>query len=242
MPEVYAWPPVELVGHEHTIDRPVNRSEGISGRPYFSQSKRSRRLVTAQVSGIGTDMAGAGYVEQLKRFLDGKPPFVRMTPLPHVYRRALNGLNLQRGLHVLNWSASGAALAWSDDGEELQWSDGKKITAEAGEDNWPFLDCVDLPPSRPVAYPGELVRSGDAGARVIRLARSDSEGRARIYLDTPLSGGSVLIGAGESIVFEILDYPRAVQPVSGNYTYGFDLKEVFAEEHADGFVEVNPWN
>ena len=242
MPDVYAWPPVQLVGHEYTISRPVSRAEGISGRPYFSQSKATRSIVTAEVAGIGSDLAGAAYVEQLKRFLDGKPPFVRVVPLPHVYWRAVKNLQLRRGQGPVNWSATGVPLDWTSGGVALNWVIGAPVACVAGADVWPFLDCTGLPPSQPVAYPGELVMAGGQTARVIRLVRSDASGAARVYLDQALSSDTVLIGVRESIAMEILEFPRAVQPVSGRYSYQFDMQEVFEDEFDDGFNEVNPWN
>ena len=82
MPDVFQWPPVFLVGHEHTITRPVQRSEGLAGTPYQSQSEPTRRMVEASVAAIGPQRSGAGYVETLKELMDGKLPLVRFTLLP----------------------------------------------------------------------------------------------------------------------------------------------------------------
>ncbi len=243
MPEVFAFPPVFLAGHERTQSRPVQRSEGLSGTPYLSQSEPTRRLVVADVAGIGKTRDGAAYVEALKMLLDGKPPFVRLTLLPRFWFLAYGGLPQVRGEQSLTWTAGGADLNWFTGVDtELLWTVGSAIMGAAGDDGWPYLDCTGLPANQVAAYPTEQVTVGGATATVLRTAKAGPGGYARIYLMTALPSGEVNIGMPETAAFEIMDYPRSKQPLYGNYTYGFELREVFEAEFADGFTEVNPWS
>lgn len=241
MPDVYAWPPVGIVGHEHTIDRPGSMSRGLSGRAVYSQARPTRRLVTAEVSGIGPDLVGAGYVEQLKRMLDGKLPLVRMTPLPQHWIGATWRRGLTLGALPLNWVAGAVPLNWTDGAATLTWTTGDTITGTSGGDGtWYFLDCTGLPPGALIA-PSEPVTVGSVTRHCIRAVRADASGAARIWLDGALSSGAVVIGRQESIAFLIEDYPRARQTADRDFVYRFELIEAFESEYADGFTEVNPW-
>jgi hypothetical protein len=241
MPDVFAWPPVQLVGHEHTISRPIQRAEGLSGTAQGSQSEPTRRMVRAAVAGIGTDGAGAGYIEMLKHLMDGKLAFVRMTPLPQHWIGAVRGMVGERGGEGVNWATGGVDLNWQTNGVDLLWASGRVITAVAGADTWPFLDCSGFQPNKQIAVPSELVAVAGQTARVLRVARSDGAGNARVYLATALPSGTAVFGVRESMAFEIVKFPRAMQPLSGNYRYDFELREVFASEYLDGFNEVSPW-
>lgn len=240
--EVFAWPPVGLVGHEHTISRPVSSATGLTGKPIFSQSQPTRRLVSAIVGGIGRDKSYGGYIEQLKWMLDGKPPLIRMTVLPQVWLGAVRGLYGLRGRLDLDWAAGDAGLKWLAGGTNLKWQAGAEVTATAGvADGRNYIDCVGLPALSLVAYPSELVTGGGMQARVLAVARSDSSGSARVFVDAPLPSGEVVIGALESLVFTIDEFPRAVQPLAADYRYEFRLTEAFAADYAGGFREVDPW-
>ncbi|MEH6522568.1 hypothetical protein [Sulfitobacter sp.] len=241
MPEVFAWPPVFMTGHERTQDRPVQRSEGLSGAVSLSQSEPTRRLVSADIAGIGKTRDGAAYVEALKMLLDGKPPFVRMTLLPRFWFQALEGQGFRRGAVDTNFLAAGADVDLTANGVGLNLTTGSRIDGVAGHDGWPYLDCTGFAPNKVAVLPTERVTVGDVTATVLRTAHADSGGNARVYLMTALADGEVQIGIEETAVFEILNFPRAKQPLSGNYSYGFELREAFASEYADGFTEVNPW-
>lgn len=241
MPEVFAWPPVFLTGHERTQDRPLQRSVGLSGTSMFSQSEPTRKIVSADVSGIGKTLDGAAYVEMLKVLLDGKPPFVRMQLLPRFWFSALGGQPTRRGQLDLEWTAGGTGLSWTEGGIAMNWSIGNRIDGVAGNDGWPYLDCTGFTPRKVAAYPTEQFTVGGVTATVLRTAYADAEGAARVYLMTALSSGEVQIGIEETAAFEIMSFPRSKQSVSGTYGYGFELREIFASEYADGFTEVNPW-
>ncbi len=241
MPEIFAWPPVFLTGHERTQDRPMQRSVGLSGSSTFSQSEPTRKLVSADVAGIGKTLDGAAYVEALKILLDGKPPFVRMKLLPRFWFQALGGQSTRRGQVDLEWTAGGVDLDWTAAGSVLNWSVGNRIDGVAGADDWPYLDCTGFAPNKVAAYPTEKFTVGGVTATVLRTAHADATGAARVYLMTALSDGEVQIGVEETAAFEILSFPRSKQSVTGTFGYGFELREIFASEYADGFTEVNPW-
>ena len=42
-------------------------------------------------------------------------------------------------------------------------------------------------------------------------------------------------------MFEALGVPRAVQGVTGTFGFQWDFREVFEDEYADGWTDVNPW-
>ena len=78
--------------------------------------------------------------------------------------------------------------------------------------------------------------------RALTVVRSDGAGDALIRVRDDLSGtGTVVIGGTESIVFEPVEIPRAVQPAKGDWAYSWSFREVF-EAETDGFVEVDPWS
>lgn len=126
-------------------------------------------------------------------------------------------------------------------------STGQSVTGTAAvQGGFDCIDCVGLPANRVVAFPSETVRVTASGteylARVIRIAKTDEAGVARIFLDQAVPNGDVLIGFEESVVYEVIE-PGASEPMqtaSGNISYDFDLLEVF-EDETDGFVDVNPW-
>lgn len=241
MPDVFAWPPVSLTGHEHTISRPVQRAEGLNGAPYLSQSEPTRKLVTAQVSGIGQDAMGSGYIEVLKDLMDGKLALVRMAPCVKHFRGALGDLRGQRGPQGLQWETASDDLAWTARNGPLVWTAGSQITAQTGVDGWPYLDCSGLPGNTVIAAPSEPIKVGASASVVIRPARSDANGNARVFTKDRLPSGFVVIGEIESSVFEITEFPRSTQPMVGTYGYNFEFIERFAEDFAEGFNEVNPW-
>ena len=247
MTDVIAWPPVGLTAWEFTRVDPVSRSVGLlDGRPRTSSAQRSRRLATAIVSGMGPDLAGAGYVEMLKEYLAGGRHLVRVECMSP---------NLQRvsSLHLKNahmeWTSSGTAMDWTSDGATMLWSDNLEMHGVPATDgSWPALTVTGLPASSIVARPSDLITVTDsAGAketsRVLMVARSDATGAATIRTrDTFTLSGLVSIGDKESIVFEALDMPRAVQPVAGAWGYEWAFREVFADEYPDGWTERDPWH
>jgi hypothetical protein len=251
MTDVIAWPPFQLTGWELAEIYPQSRSVGlIDGRPRTSSAQRARRVATANITGIGKQQAGAGYVRMLNRMWAGKPNLVRVeahSTLWHMYR---GGYDLRN--NVLEWTAGGSDLLWTAGGADLLWSDGAYALSgiPATDGAWYALTVSGLPPSRIVARPSELISvTGTAGtsetAYVLTVARSDASGVAKIRTDKPEAftlSGLVSIGQSESIVFEAAGVPRSVQGVTGTFGYQWDFTEVFVDEYSDGWTEVDPWS
>lgn len=249
MVNVIAWPPVGTVGRDFTHVRPVSRSASLlTGARYVSAAQRRRRVATVKVAGIGPDGAGAGYVEMFKEYLDGGINLARVSLCSPVWYGALRGLAGLRGARKLQWAKDDTKVDWVNGAAPLEWSVGQAVAGVAGSlAGMSYLDCTGLPANQRVAFPSETVRVIDAAraehlAKVVRVASSDQSGVARVFLDASLPSGDVLIGYRESVVYEVedLNNVRALQPVSGNFSFTFNLREVF-EDETDGFTEVNPW-
>lgn len=238
MPEVYAWPPVRIAAHGSGLSRPGGTSFDLRGVGYYSQAQKAREMYRVSVLALGSERDGSGYIDMLKRQLDGKPPLVRISPLPPLWLGALRGLQGKRGAEELRWWADGRTLDW-----DLVWTSGNVISAvSAADGNWNGIRCTGLPPSMPVAFPGELVRAktGEV-ARVLKREISDPEGTATIRLDAFIPSGEVLIGARDSLVMWIDVWPTTMLSF-GAQTIDLTMHQVFAEDYADAFTEVNPWS
>ena len=246
MVNVIAWPPVGVTAFENTIDDPVSRSSSLlTGRRYVSAAKRSRRIARMGVSGIGCNLADAGYVEMLKRQLKGGVHLVRMNPIPSYWHMAKSSGEKVLGWNELTWTDGTYDVDWSN-GAEVKWYDGLgSLTGASGTDGvWDTIAVSGLPANTRAVLPSDTITVSSGGslsfAKAMREETSDENGEITIRLDQPLPSGDVRIGVEESVVFEVSEMPRAMQPVGGNFGYIFDMRQVF-EDETDGFVEVNPW-
>lgn len=249
MTTVYAWPPFQLTGWELAEIYPQSKSVGlIDGRARTSAAQRARRVATANVTGIGTDLEGAGYVRMLNRLWAGRPNLVRVSCLSSLWFLSRAGQDLRN--NVLEWTDGGAELLWTAGGTSLIWGDGAYdlYGSPITDSGWPSLTVSGLPPSQIIARPSELISVTDGTtteeAYVLRLTRSDAAGVATIRTDKPEAftlSGLVSIGQAESVVFEASGVPRSVQGVTGTFGYQWDFREVFEDEYSDGFTEVDPW-
>lgn len=247
MTDVIAWPPVGLTGWELTRLDPISRSVAlIDGRARTSSAQRSRRLATAHVPGRNLDGSGAGYIEMLKEFLEGGRHLVRVECLAPIWHLAARGMNLRNS--PMGWTSDGSDMDWLAGNSTLLWSDNLAMYGEPRtQSGWPALRVEGLPKNSLVARPSDRITvTNDAGAteasRVLTVARSDSSGVATIRVrDTFTLSGLVSIGDKESIVFEALEMPRAVQPVTGDWGYEWSFREVFSDEYPDGWTERDPW-
>ncbi|GGX63316.1 hypothetical protein GCM10007385_35560 [Tateyamaria omphalii] len=242
MPDVIAWPPLGITAYEHTLTRPVQRETGLDGEPYLSQSLKTRRTYTARTSGIGPDRFGAGYVEILKHLLDGKLALVSVPTLPRVWMGAVRAMP-DRGADQITWVTPPEPVTWQD-GSAVGWINRDHIIAVAGADQsgFNYIDCTGLPVSQTVAAPGEAVSIAGDTAYVLRPAKSNEDGEARVYLTGPLTSGNVRIGVIEVRTFEIPDFPRAQQPVNGDFFYEFQMREVFDDDFDTPLQVINPWS
>lgn len=261
MTDVIAWPPFQLTGWELAEVYPQSRSVGlIEGRPRTSAAQRGRRVATANVTGIGTAKDGAGYVRMLNRQWAGAPNLVRVECLSSLWYLARGGLDLRN--NIMEWTDGAVDLLWTEGAADMIWGDGQYAThgAPVADGPWHSLTVTGLPINRIVARPSELISVTDItgateSAYVLKTARSgpedeDEEGQklgtatAIIRTDKATAftlNGLVSIGQRENIVFEALGVPRAVQGVTGTFGFQWDFREVFEDEYADGWTDVNPW-
>lgn len=246
---VYAWPPVGVTGAEWTIDAPVNVSRSIiTGARKVSAHARKRRLVSLTASSLARGKSGAGYMEALKRFISGGENLVRVNSYPINRVMDARASAASRQSQPVVWQDGGSQVDWESGGSPVLWYSGTVLTgvASTDADGWPVLTVSGLAPNVLVARPAEFVTlfsSGMTGAtaQIVREAYSNASGVAVLRLFTALSGsGRVNIGVSESAVFEAVSIPRAVQPVTGDWTYSWGFREVFADE-VGGFEEINPW-
>jgi hypothetical protein len=207
-------------------------------------------VATAIISGIGPDLAGAGYVRMLNRQWAGRPKLVRVDCLSSLWFLSKGGLDLQN--KIMDSMADGVEVLWTADGAGVIMGDGRYPTSgvPVTDGGWHGLTVTGLPPSRLVARPSELISITDINGTIesgyiLAAVRSDANRAAVIRTDRSeaftLSGGLVSIGHSESIVFEAVDVPRAVQGLSGDFSYRWDFEEAFEDEYSDGWTEVNPW-
>lgn len=168
------------------------------------------------VSALSGDRSGAGYVEMLKRFLDGGVHAVRLYSKP------------------INW--------WMDSvgkGEVIFGGNAVRL-----QDGRYRISATGLPNNRLIARSGDFLSASGSISQIVRNVFSDSNGTANIDVFDEIPLGVVAdgrIGVSDTGVFRVLEMPRAVQPLEGNWMYTFEFREVF-EDEAGGFLEVDPWN
>lgn len=244
--DVIAWPPVGVVGSEWTEDAPVQQSRSIiTGASYLSAHQRVRRLVALNVSALARGRSGAGYMEMLKRHLAGGIHAVRLHSYP-VNWHLETADETWRQSTPIEWTG----LSWTSGGGALSWYSGTLLTGTTGTDGagWNIVTVNGLPADRLVARPGEFVTIYDGAtpyrAQVTAEAVSDGAGQAviRLFDALPaLTGARINLGTSDTGVFRAESLPRAVQPLSANWTYSWEFREVFADE-VGGFTEVDPWH
>lgn len=246
---VIAWPPFQLTGWELADVFPQSKSVGlIEGRSRTSSAQRARRVATANISGIGTKLDGAGYVRMLNKQWAGEPNLTRVPCLSSLWHLSRSGQDLRN--NILTWTDDGTEMLWTDDGTELLWGDGQyALSGEPLTDgDWYGLTVSGLPPSQIIARPSELIsvstNAATENAFVMKTTTSNADGVATIRTDKAAAftlTGLVSIGHGEEIVFEAAGVPRSVQGVGQSFGFQWDFREVFEDEYSGGFVEVNPW-
>ncbi|HDZ80721.1 MAG TPA: hypothetical protein ENH56_05685 [Roseobacter sp.] len=250
MTDVIAWPPFDLTGWELDEVYPQSRSVGlIEGRPRTSSAQRARRVATANITGIGKQQAGAGYVRMLNRLWAGRPNLTRIEACSTLWYPYRGGYDLRN--NVLEWTDDGTELLWTEGSATLLWGDGAYALSgvPAADGAWYALTVSGLPPSRIVARPSELISVTDTTgatetAYILTVIRSNVDGVATIRTDKATAftlSGLVSIGHAESIVFEAQGVPRSVQGVTGTFGYQWDFREVFVDEYSDGWTEIDPW-
>jgi hypothetical protein len=251
--DVIMWPPVGAVGTEWTEFAPVQISRSLlTGAERVSAFQRKRRLVSLSVAGIGKNTYDAGYMEMLKRHLEGTK-LVRLFSYPINWHIEAGQNRADRSSQPLAWETEDNPLAWQTGGNPLYWFTGTVLTGSTDTVNGrPVVQVSGLPPNKLVARPGEFLHmfedwadaSTMATFQVTAPAHSNASGEAVIAIfevpSSPITDARVSIGVSTTGVFRPDSYPRAVQPNTGNWTYDWAFREVFSDE-VGGFTEVNPW-
>ena len=250
---VIAWPPVSAVGSEWTEFAPVQVSRSmVTGAERVSAFQRKRRLATISVPGLGMSHQDGGYMEMLKRYLEGVH-LVRLYSYPvawHINRpqRTLlrgNVYTYQGQTYVeVSGLPPSCTVCRSGDFITLFLPGG---TTQTGELAWetndnPFTWLASPPSEETLTWYHGATNNGTT-VQVTRPAESDDMGRARVAVFESVADYTqvyLIFGSRATGVFRPVSYPRAVQPSIGAWSYDWQFREVFADE-VGGFQEVNPW-
>lgn len=242
MTDVIAWPPVTIGARALAPNRPPRISFDQNRKPFLSQSQAPRERYEVEVLSKGADGDGSGYLFMLQELLHGVMPLVRIRPYPPLWWGLTRNLGGLRGATDLAWITDGVDLEWTTGGIDLNWTTGAPIDATATTDGaWDAIACTGFPPSTVVAFPSEtvLAETGET-ARVMTRATSDATGAATIRLNGPIPTGGVRIGAMESKVMLIEEWPDMAAMGASPVSQTFQMSEAFESEHGS-FTDVNPW-
>lgn len=252
--DVFPWPPVGVVGSEWTEDAPVARlRSAMTGRDQRQSSRPVRRLATLTVSALAHGRMGAGYCEMLKTLLRGGIHAVRLQSSPINWwideqRRAAGDLN---GAPFAFQAGGGPDhLAWQavSGPSPLRLFTGAAVVAGTATAHafGAYLPVSGLPARTTVGRPGDFIRIVDLDdvsisepARLLRPAVTNGAGEVTLKLDRlpTIARGRINMAGQDEAVFQVDGpLPRAVQPVSGDWQYTWNFREVFAEE-VGGFTE-----
>lgn len=240
MVEVITMPPVGYTAISQALENPRSTSVGVNGTPRFSQTRQARRKFAVSIHGIGRDMAGQGYIEQLRRRLDAQPPIVQIEVKPDGWHLAMDAAIKARGHGAIQWTYGGEPMQWVYTAQSMAWwySD---LTVTTGSDyGGNYIDVTVPTPNAVIAYPGEKVVQYGTTGRVMGSARSDANGNARIYVDTSFSDGIVQISPIERVYAYLTSMPPTSQSVGQGYTYDWSMTEVLPSDFAS-FEIIQPW-
>jgi hypothetical protein len=253
MTKVYAFPPVRITAYSPWFERaPINVSRSFfTGARMISAAQRKRRATQLVVEGLAGDRDGAGYMENLRLLLEGGESLVRLVSLP--VNRLVDDCRLRprRQSQPVAWqTGTDADVQWDNTGN-VTWFTGQPLLGTATTDGggFPALSITGAPPNTLIARAGDLLTlfspitaTTGTTARVMRSTVTDGSGAATIRLMSALSGsGRVNIGVTETAAFELVSMSEPVQPMSANWSYDLSFSEMFADEVAGGFTEVDPW-
>jgi hypothetical protein len=250
---VYKWPPVHTVATMWTVQQPIHRSRSfVTGYSLTSSAQRERLMAKFEVPGIGNDNLGGGYCEVLKKLLAGGQHLIRVNAVPvNWYFEQLTPRDFERSVKVEWDDGAGTEVTWEEPPTETVWLSGSFVPGTIGTDgSWDIVTLTGLPPNTLIARPGEYVTgralagldADGSTAMVMRPATSDASGSVTIYLMSALTVAEhVEINARPSYVFEVDGpLPSATQPLDGNWSYVWPLRQVF-EDEVGAFTEIDPW-
>ncbi len=236
MTDIIAFPPAAIVSWAQGEERAVLRSAyALSGKRAASGIGAARRLVELSVSSLSRARAGAGYLAQLWRYIDGGVGLVRLTVPPQNWH--LDWLDLRAGI--------GNRLI---DDDPLTFANTVRLAVPVALTGYPAaVDVAGLPPGIIVARPGDMLRIYDpvdgsdlGAARVLDLTRADMAGDAVVPLDAAMPAGVAAFADEVSAVFEVTAYTPGAQGIGSNWEISLSLREVLMAE-IDTPTEVNPW-
>lgn len=222
MSVIYAWPPLRHQSTVWTHEIPVRSSRGaLSGNDYPSSAAPIRRTAQVSCSALAGWRDGAGLCESLNLLLDGGVNLVRFQlPLLNSYRDVWDApLDLGGGAFV------------------------GTMTTLAGFDAIALSGMV---PGAVVCRAFDLIGSYVLGvlggtARAVSTVIADLDGTAVIPLHSALPAGVIRVGETETAIFRAVSMTPGVQPVSGDWSYSWALREVLSEELLGTEDEVDPW-
>lgn len=265
--DVFPWPPVFSIANEWTVDQPIFRTRSLmTGRDVTQASQRERIVATITVSSLGgVNRSGAGHCEMLKRALRGGINAVRVRSFPINWWMDTYCREQDPGMSetdLMEWRTpgdNGDDLLWrtpGDEGDDLLWLAGSsEFIADPPVNFWQNSQfrTEGLPPNVLVARAGDYVTfapiSGEPeqSGRLTRdvVTTGAGVGWLRVFPELTITGNSrVLFSDQEEAVFKVDGaLPRAIQPVRGDWSYTWNLRQVFAEE-VGGFNEITGgwWN
>ncbi len=250
--KVVAWPPVGAVGVEWTEIAPVQVSRSmVTGAERVSAFQRKRRMATISVPGIGRSTYDGGYMEMLKRHLEGVH-LVRLHSYPIAWHLDRPERVVARGDVYTDLGQTYVRVyGLKPDTQVCRPADFLTLFHPSGQDSmfdelsWqngpdPLTWQTDGTDPMPWFYSTPY---GGTTVQVTRPVVSSSSGVAEVPVFETVPDHTqvyLIFGTAATGAFRPVSYPRAVQPNTGNWSYDWQFREVFADE-VGGFVEVNPW-
>lgn len=222
----------------------------ITGFDRTSSMWRKRRLARLIVPAIGLDTMAAGYMEMLKRYLDGVH-LIRLESYPINWHMDVIESQAYRQSQRITWRSGSDEIEWETEAPEtVYWYNGTLVPGTVFQvSGQSRVSVSNLPARRLVARPGEFVtlwqqfESTPITAQIVSpmTTNGNGEGVLRLFEEVPTGEYvRVNIGSSQTALFRPQEYPRAVQPARGNWEYEWNLREIFADE-VGGITEVNPW-
>lgn len=238
MTVVYAFPPLGFSGWSWTVEDPLAASRStLTGRRYATRLSRRRRLATLTLPGLQSSGPAWRRLEALKRLLEGGVHYVRLVEVDESARPAAQN----RGL-ALSWTSGGNPLSWTSGGAPLAWTYDRRFTATATTRlGMPAVALSGLTAGTVYADAGERLRIGAEIRTLLERVTAAGDGSATARIDAAFTAGGVAeIGALESGIFEVTDFPSPERPLGGQFAVQMAFREVFADEIGD-FTEIDPW-
>jgi hypothetical protein len=253
--KVIMWPPVGAIGTEWTEVAPVQVSRSmVTGAERVSAIQRKRRMASLTVSGFGRTPYDAGYMEMLKRFLEGVH-LVRLYSYPIAWHFDRPERAVRRGrVYNDNGRTYVEVFGVKPDSLVMRPADFLTLFLPSGDttelqplDWFNSLDPLDWQTdgttnADPVTWFSGIPYNGTT-VQATQPVRSDGSGRAIVPVFETIPNQTdiyLVFGSADTAAFRPVEYPRSRQPHLGNWEYEWEFREVFADE-VGGFTEVNPW-